>query len=168
MKFSIASLLVTLTMGSAAMAAVAPEPATRVEKRQIPTDPAALSSLLANPSAAFAEATSLLANPQVSSEFRQLVTASSFEAEVSSAYVQQLGTKTGEAALSSYKVIVNSLLGESTSAAGSSSTSAGSSNSGSGSSGSSGSGHNGASGILALSAMGSAVVVGAAVVMAAL
>lgn len=181
MKFSIASVLVTLTMSSAAFAAVAPQPATPVEKRQIPTDPAAISSLLANPSAAFAQATSLLANPQISSQFRQLVTASSFEAQISSAYIQALGTQTGQVALSSYNAVIQSLLGESgsgsqaTSSQGGGSSkatstggSANTASSGSSGSSSGNSGHNGASGILAISAMGSAVVVGAAVVIAAL
>lgn len=174
MKFSIASVLVTLTMASAAMAAVAPEPATPVEKRQIPTDPAAISQLLANPSAALAQATSLLANPQISSQFRQLVTASSFEAQISSAYYQQLGSQTGAVALSSYKAVVNSLLGGSTGGSSTQNSGAKSTSSSSGSaktsaaSGGSGSAGNGASGIITLSAMGSAVVVGAAVVMAAL
>lgn len=179
MKFSIATVLVTLTMGSAAMGAiVAPEPATPVEKRQLPTDPAAISGLLANPSAALAQATSLLANPQISSAFRELVTASSFEAQISSAYVQQLGSQTGQAALQSYNAVISSLLGGSAAkpsstsgASGSKSTSAGSANTssaGGSSSGSSTSGNNGASGVMVISAMGSAIVAGAAVVMAAL
>lgn len=156
--FIIPTVLIGLTMGTATMAAIAPavaEPATPVEKRQVPTDPAALSSLLADPSAAFAQATSLLANPQVSSQFRQLVTASSFEARISSAYYSALGSQTGAVALSSYNAVINSLLGES-SAVGNSGGS------------SPKSGNNAASSIMVIGAMGSAVVVGAAVVLAAL
>lgn len=161
---------------------VAPTPAAPLKARQaLGTDPAQLSSLLENPSSALALVSSLITVPYVSSAFREVATNSAYLSQASEQLISQYGTESGQQALQSYEAVVNSLLGETVlsatptgsadegSSGGSSEDSSGGGSSSAGSSGSSSSGgSNAAAGLLTIGAVGTAVVAGAAFVIAAL